>query len=106
MGVLFERFETPLLQEVDYGTRHRSDRDCRHESQVLHQTTGLAFRRFCRTNHAPMSVVELTRLCNLSLAAEWCIAPAQMRQCRRVGVPVEHLRHASFCGHRLLLVSP
>ena len=53
-----------------------------------------------------MSVVELTWLCDLSLAAEWRIAPAQMRQCRSVGVPVEYLRHASFCGHRLLLISP
>lgn len=53
-----------------------------------------------------MSVVELTWLCDLPLAAEWGIAPAQVRQCRRVGVPVEYLGHASFCGHSLLLVSP
>lgn len=53
-----------------------------------------------------MSVVKLSRLCNLAFTSERRVAPSQVRKRRGKRVPVQHLRHTGLGRHRLLLVTP
>lgn len=105
-GVLLERLETPLVQELKDWRRWGSDRDVRHESEVLDESTGLSFWRLGGANHSPVGVVELTRLGNLSISTDGGIATTEMGEGGREGVSVEDLGDSGSSLHRLLLISP
>lgn len=71
---LLQVLHSPLFQELDDRGRGRADRNVRHKRQVLDQTAGLTLRSLCRTNHSPMSIVQLTRLGDLSISSNGSIA--------------------------------
>ena len=54
---LLELLNTPILELVDDVSWVASDRDERHQSQILDKTARLTFWRFSRANHTPVRVV-------------------------------------------------
>jgi hypothetical protein len=106
LAVLLEAFDSPLVEELEDGRRVGSDGDVRHEGEVLDETAGLTFGRLGRADHAPVSVVELTGLGDLSVSTDGGVATTEMGEGRSEGVSVEDLGDSRSGLHRLFLVSP
>lgn len=103
---LLEVLHSPLLEELDDRRRRRADRDVGHEGEVFDESARLSFGRLGRADHAPVRVVELTRLGDLAIATDGSVAASEMGEGRGKGVTVEDLRDSGFRLHRLLLVAP
>jgi hypothetical protein len=71
--------QSPLFQELHDRSGIGPDRDVRHEGEVLDETTGCSFGRFGRTDHAPMRVVQLSRLGRLAATVDRGVGPPQVR---------------------------
>ena len=65
-GHLLKFLDTPILELLNDFSRVGAHRSERHQSQILDETTSLAFGCLSRTDHAPVRVVELARLCLLA----------------------------------------
>ena len=85
---LLERLGVPVLERLEHRPRRAPDADVGHQRQVLDQSTGLSFRCLCRANHAPLRVVQLARLGELSLSADGRVDAPQVAQRGRVRQPV------------------
>mmetsp|Transcript_56113 Transcript_56113/g.122710 ORF Transcript_56113/g.122710 Transcript_56113/m.122710 type:complete len:224 (-) Transcript_56113:1493-2164(-) len=72
--------DTPFVEEVLYDSLGSSQRDPAHERDVLHQSHCLPFGRFCRTHQAPVGIVKLPGLHQLSRTGQRCDHAPQMRQ--------------------------
>ena len=102
----FKILHHPLVQEMHDRPRGRTDSNISHERQILDETTSLTFGRFGGTDHSPVSIMQLTRFCKLSVTANRRIQTTQMRQGTRIGVSVQDLTDTGSCLHEFLLIAP
>ena len=81
---------------------------CTHIStpMVLSWLVGAYLRSLCRTDHAPVGIVQLPRPGQLALSSDWRVQTSQMWECGGEGESVEDLRDPSPGLMSLLLVSP
>mmetsp|Transcript_16479 Transcript_16479/g.64296 ORF Transcript_16479/g.64296 Transcript_16479/m.64296 type:complete len:1268 (+) Transcript_16479:614-4417(+) len=101
-----EHRDALFVQELHHRPGRGADCDVAHERQVLHKPARLALGRLGRADEAPVRVVQLARLRQLSLAADGRVQAAQMGERRGEREPDQHLRDARACGARLAVCRP
>ena len=77
-----------------------------HESEVFHETTSSTFWGFSRTDHSPVSIVELPRLGELPCFCNWRIQSPQMGNGGHECQPIENLGNTSLDGITILVFAP
>mmetsp|Transcript_48449 Transcript_48449/g.139325 ORF Transcript_48449/g.139325 Transcript_48449/m.139325 type:complete len:223 (+) Transcript_48449:1784-2452(+) len=91
---LHEIENTPLLEEVLDHRLRRAQRDVTHQRDVLHQAHRLALGRLRGAHKAPVGVVQLPRLHQLTRPRQRGDHPPQVAERRHEGQPVQPLRNS------------
>lgn len=79
-GYLLKFLHSPILEFMDDFSSVGPNRCKCHQSQIFNQSTSLAFWSLCWANHTPMTIVELSRLCLLSLFGQCVRQSSHVRE--------------------------